>query len=159
MATVKDLFASILSFTITLASLANSAVGVGRQSTLIDNTTNLYTSALVSVKITTGTSPIGNSPLYVYLIRSDNNGTPIEDDGAGASDAAWTANNAQLLGVLNTKASPSTGDVLTGVFDTKALGSLGPKWGIGIVNNTGVALNATGGNHVISYIGVTQTVA
>jgi hypothetical protein len=159
MATVKDLLASIASFTITLASLANSTAGVGRQATLIDNTTNLYTSALISASIKLGTSPSNNAPVFLYLIRSDNNGTPILDDGGGASDAAWTQNNAPLLGVLKSKAAASTGDVLSGVFDTKFLGSLGAKWTIGVVNNTGVNLDSTGGNHVISYTGITQTVA
>lgn len=156
MATIKDNYAAIASFTITLASLANGSM---RQSTLIDNTTNLYTSALVSVSLKMGTSPSSNAPCYIYLIRSDNNGTPIIDDLGGASDAAITINNAQLLGVLNTKSSAATGDVLAGVFDTKSLGSLGPKWGIAVDNESGVTFNATGGNFVCSYIGVTQTVA
>lgn len=158
MATVKDSFAAVANFTITLASLANSTSGAGRQSTIIDNTSNLYTSAQVSLKITVGTTPTANSLIYVYLIRSNNDTTAIIDDGAGASDAALTVVNAPLLGTILCSAATSN-TAYYGVFDTKALGSLGPKWGIAVVNSTGVALNATGGNHVASYIGITQTVA
>lgn len=158
MATVKDAFAAAATMTITLGSLANSAAGVGRQSTLVDNTSNLYTSAQIALKITTGTTPTANSLIYVYLIRSDNNGTPIIDDGAGASDAGLTVVNAPLLGTILVPAATSN-TAYYGVFDTKFLGSLGNKWGIAVVNNSGAALNSTGGNHVVEFVGITQTVA
>lgn len=158
MATIKDLLASVQAFTITLASLASSAVGVGRQSTLIDNTSNLYKKALISLKITVGTTPTINTLIYVYLIRSNNDGTPIIDDGGGASDAGITIINAMLLGTILVNATTSNVAYYLEV-DTEFLGSLGPKWGIAVVNATGVALHATGGNHVCSYIGVNQSVA
>lgn len=158
MATVKDNLAATATITITLASLASSTSGVGRQGTLIDNTTNLYTSAQVALKITTGTSPTANSLIYVYLIRSDNNSTAIIDDGAGTSDAGLTVINAPLLGTILVSAATSNA-VYYGVFDTKFLGSLGPKWTVAVVNSTGAALNATGGNHVVEFNGITQTVA
>lgn len=158
MATVKDTFAAIADFTITLASLASSTAGVGRQGTLIDNTTNLFTSALISVKFTVGTTPTINTPISVYLVRSDNNSTPLIDDGAGASDAGLTIKNSPLLGVLICNATTSN-VAYTGVFDTSSLGALGPKWTIAIVNSTGVTANATAGNFKASYIGVYKTVA
>lgn len=158
MATIKETFASVSSMTITLASLANSSAGVGRQSTIVDNTTNLYLSALVSLKVTVGTTPTANTLIYVYLIRDNNDGTPIRDDGAGASDAGITIVNAPLLGTILCPATTSD-TAYYGEFDTSQLGPLGPKWGIAVVNNTGVALNATGGNHVVSFIGVTKNVA
>lgn len=157
MATIKDTFASVGTFTITLASLSNST-SAGRQSTLIDNTTNLYTSAQVNCKITVGTTPTANSLIYVYLIRSNNDSTPIIDDAGGASDAAITITNAPLLGTILVPAATSN-TAYYGVFDTKFLGSLGPKWGIAVVNNSGVALNSTAGNHVCSYVGIYNTVA
>lgn len=156
MASVKDNFNSA-SFTITLASLASSTSGVGRQSTLVDNTSNLYTSAQIDLKITTGTSPTANTLVYVYLIRSDNN-TPIIDDGAGSSDAGLTVVNAPLLGTILVSAATSNA-AYYGIFDTKFLGSLGPKWGIAVVNSTGAALNSTEGNHVKEYLGIYQTVS
>jgi len=156
MATVKDEFSSVASFTLTLASLANSTAGVGRQSTLIDNSSNLYTSALIALNIKVGTTPTANSLIYVYLIRSNADGTPIADDNAGASDAGITIVNAPLLGTILVPDNTSNANYRK-TFDTKFLGSLGPKWGIAIVNSSGVALNSSEGAY--SYIGVRQTVA
>lgn len=135
-------FDSPAALTISLASLAN---GSGRQSTLI--TGNTRPGAIIDVKIRTGASaPTDNSVVDVYLIRGD--GTN-RDDGAGASDAAWTARNAQLLGSLTVGTGTATDYRAT--FDTGLVGALGGEWGIGIVNRTGQALDATGGNHVVSY--------
>lgn len=141
----QDTFAAAQAFTITLASLANSAVGVGQQSTLI--TGNKAESALIGVKFTTGTTPTANSLVYVYLIRGD--GT-LKDDNAGNSDAALTVVNAPLLGVILIPAA-SSNTAYTALFDTKSLGSLGPVFGIAIVNNSGVAANATPGNFTAEY--------
>lgn len=158
MATVKELLATPTAMTITLASLANSTSGAGQQSTLVDNTTNLYLSAQISVKITVGTTPTANSLIYIYLIRQDNNGTPIADDGAGTTNAAITITNAPLLGTLLVPAATSN-VAYQRIFDTTFLGTLPPKWGIAVVNSSGVALNSTAGNHVVTYIGYNATVA
>lgn len=157
MAVVKDAYSAVANFTITLASLANSAAGVGRQSTLIDNSVNLYQGALISVNLKMGTTPTANSLIYVYLIRSDKNTTAIIDDAAGTTDAALTVVNAPLLGTLVVSAA-TTGLVIKGLFDTRGLGALAPQWGIALVNGSGVALDATAGNHVVSWQGISQTV-
>lgn len=156
MATLKEIFGASTALTITLGGLASSTAGVGRQSTIVDNTTNAYVAAWIACNIKCGTSPNSNALVYVYLIRDDNNGTNIRDDGAGASDAGLTVLNAQLIGTLTTKSSAATGDVLKGIFYVP---NLGPKWGIAIVNSTGVALDATNGNHVINYVGETYSIA
>lgn len=137
-------------FTITLASLASSSAGVGRQSTLIDNDTNWYPAAMVYLELEVGTSPTADTLFWVYLIRSSDDTNAIRDDGAGASDAAWTALNAPLLGTMRCD-STTTGLKYRGLFDTWPLGPLGPQWGIGIVHNTGVALDSTEGNHLKQY--------
>lgn len=155
MATVKELLSSVSTFTITLASLANSTAGVGRQSTIIDNTTNLYLFALISLAIKLGTSPTANSPIDIYLIRDNNDSTPLRDDGAGASDAGLTVKNAIKIATLTTGTAPSTGDVLKVNIDLQKLNiPLGPKWGIAIVNGSGVALDSTEANHIKSWIGI-----
>lgn len=158
MSTVKDTYASVQTFTITLASLASSTAGVGRQSTLYDNTTTRYRSMLVFPNIKMGTSPTANTPVYIYLIRSNNDGTPIADDSAGTTDAGITIVNAPLLGVLNNPTT-TTGNVLRAVFDTAPLGPLGPKFGFAIVQSSGVALDSTGGNHSLTGIGITNDVS
>jgi len=134
-------------FTITLASLAHSAAGVGRQSTMLTNT-NKAPAALVSIKLTSHASvaPTAGSIAAVYLLRDT--GT-IADDGAGASDAGLTIENAPLLGTIVFTAT--TAKAFYGIFDTSPLGPLGPTWGIAIVNSSVQALNATEGNHACYY--------
>jgi hypothetical protein len=146
---ILNALGSRTSFTITLASLASSTTGVGRQATLVDNTTTKAAAALVYLKITTGTTPTINKNVYVYLLRYDN--SAIGDDSVGASDAAWTRVNAQLLGTIFVN-SASSNIAYYGVFDTAFLGVLGPKWAIGIVHDTAVNLNSTEGNHLYAYI-------
>lgn len=153
--TIKDQFAAPAAFTISLNSLASSNAGVGRQSTLVDNTTNLYESAIVSLTLKTGTTPTANTLLYIYLLRSNNDGTPIADDNAGASDAAITIVEASLLGVLVCPTATAN-LLLSKNFDTSPLGPLGPKWGIAVVNASQAALAASG--HLASFIGRTQQV-
>lgn len=135
-------------FTITLASLASAS---GRQSTMIDNSSNDYPGALVFLKIkSNGSAPTANSVYEVYLLRgNDPSSSDYRTDGAGASDAALTVLNAQLLGTIVVTASTNT--VFYGDFDTTPLGPLGPEWGIAIKNSTGQALHATEGDHYKGY--------
>lgn len=137
-------------FTITAASLASSTNGAGRQSTLIDNTTTRYKRVRVVCKcaLNTTSAAIANTAVFVHLLRGDKAGTPIRDDNAGASDAALTVVNADLLGVLNVKSTPAPGDVLYKEFIFE---DPGPEFGIAIWQNTGQALAASG--HQFSYIG------
>lgn len=138
--------------TISLGSLASSTVGVGRQTTLVDNTTARYQALEILVKITQGTSPTGSKFVYVYGIRGD--GT-TRVDGAAATDNGITVLSAELIGVMPNKASPSTGDVLVGSFIFE---NPGPEWGVAIVHDTVAALNATGSNHAVAYIGINPEV-
>lgn len=147
--TQKDTFAAATTFTITLASLANSTAGVGRQSTLV--TSNTAKSALIAVKFTVGTSPTANTLIYVYLLRGD--GT-LTDDNAGSTDAGLTVINAPLLGTILCSAATSNATYY-GLFDTKFLGSLGSTFGIAIVNSTGATANATAGNFSAEYTLIT----
>ena len=145
MSTIKQIFNTASTATITLASLAN---GSGRGSTAIDNSTNLFISADIRVRIRTnaaGTSSTGY--VEVYLIRSED-GTNY-GDGFGGTDAAYTPVNALLLGTINAVANATT---YQKVFDTAELGlTLPAKWCIGIVNRTGAALDSTAGNHSVTY--------
>lgn len=142
MATVKQAFNTAGTATITLASLTN---GSGRATTAIDNTSGLYISADIRVKIkTSGTLVTGYAS--IYLIRSED-GTNY-DDSFGGSDAAYTPVNAILLGTI---ATPATATYVK-TFDTAELGlTLPAKWAIGIVNSTGNALTSTAGDHSVTY--------
>jgi hypothetical protein len=135
-------------FTLTLASLANAAV---RQSTLIDNSSNDYPAALIYLKIKSGgTAPTAGKVYEVYLIRgNDPASSDYRSDGAGASDAAITIENAVLLGAI--VVTNTANKVFYGEFDTAPFGPLGPEWGIAIKNNSGQALHATEGDHYKGY--------
>lgn len=128
-------------FTITLASLASAA---GRQSTIVTNT-NKRPAALVLVRISPGTAPTAGTVYEIYLLRGD--GTN-RTDLAGASDAALSPVNAQLLGVL---VNPGSTTDVEDVFDTAPLGPLGTEWGILVKNATNQALDGTEGNHIKKY--------
>lgn len=146
---VQEKQGSSTALTITLASLASSTTRVGRQSTIVDNTTVQAPRVLVHYKIKQGTSPTGSKAVYFYLIRGDANGTAHRDGEAGASDAGLTiAPNLSPIHIAANKSSPSTGDVLQGSFLVEAPG---PKWGIAVVHDTGVDLDSTGSNHWIRY--------
>lgn len=144
---IQPIYSSYSALTISLASLASSTAGVGRQSTIVDNSTLKYDGALLNVLIKLGTSPTANKAVYVYLLQSD--GTN-RTDGAGASDAALTVRNASLIGIMTTGSAPSTGDNLRKTFEIIGLGK---EWGIAIVHDSAVNLDSTGGNHVITYSG------
>jgi hypothetical protein len=156
MATITDTFSALGTITITATSLANSTAGVGRVSAYLDNTSTKYLSANVYCKLTTGTAATANTPIYIYLMRGDN--VSINEDGNGTADAAGTVINAPLLGVLNVVTTTASLPYY-GVFDTSSLGPLGPAWGVAIVNSSGHPLNGTAAQHLITYIGVTKTVA
>lgn len=146
---IKDKFSSATALTISLGGIAT---GTAKQSTMVDNTSDRYARVLIYVKIKQGTSPVNARTVTAYLLREDGHGTPHRTDGAGASDATITILNAPLVGIINNKSSgATTGDVMYGEF---VIDNPGPKWGIAIQNDTGVALDATNSNHWVRYVGV-----
>ena len=128
--------------TITLASLADAAA---RQSTMISNLDNGQM-VRVYFSLTTGTTPTVNKTIEFYLLSGDL-GTPIRTDGAGASDAAITIETAPVVYAVQIDATSDK--AYSGSF---LIRNPGPEWGIAVKNNTGAALNSTGGNHEISYV-------
>jgi hypothetical protein len=140
--------------TCTLASLTNNSA---RQSTEIDNSTNLFLDALVFLNIASpsaSTSTTGFVNVYAYgTVDGGTNRT----ENAGASDAAITLTvpaNARLIGVINVVANSTT--YKAGPFSVAAAfgGVLPEKWGIIVENKTGGTLNSTEGNHFKNYQGV-----
>ena len=152
MATIKQTLATSTSITIFPASVTN---GNGRASTAIDNSSNLYLSADVYLKLKSGASSTSATGYVdIYLIRSEDGTT--YDDNFGGSDAAYTPANATLLGRMAMVANATTYYM---VVNTEQAGSLPRKWCIGIVNNSGGTLDATGGSHAVSFTGKTLNVA
>lgn len=133
--------------TITLNSLASSATA-GRQSTAIDNSTNLYIDALVQVNINMpGAGSVANDKCcYVYAYGTADGGTTYSD-GVGGTDGAFTHSdppNLRLIGVVN--CPTNTGTYHGGPFSVAAAfgGILPDHFGIVVRNYTGLTLNASG---------------
>jgi hypothetical protein len=154
MATLAASYASSATITITLASLAS---GSARASTVVNNSSNLYVDALVGLKVkanAAGTSSSGQ--VNVYLYASADAGTNYSD-GASGSDAAHTLNkNARLVHVMALDANAETAKA-EGISVAQAFGYMPEKWGVIIENQSGAALDSTGGNHEVHYTGVKFT--
>jgi hypothetical protein len=142
--------------TITLASLASSTVFVGRASTAIDNTVNLFQDALLIIKITTAGTLVAPSYVTVYGYGTVDGGTTYTEAATGTDAGLTLANppNARIIGTLSTPVT-ATG-YIGGPWSVAAAfgGVLPDHWGIIVVNTTGVALSATEGNHLKLYQGV-----
>jgi len=127
-------FDGYVALTQTLLSLTN---GNARQSTLISNT-NLRHGALLTYRIKSGAAAPTVGTIYeIFLLKG--NGT-VRTDNAGASDAAITIVNAQLVGTLQVTATANAN--FTDVFDTAPLGKLGPEWGTAVRNSSGQTVSA-----------------
>lgn len=151
---LKNAYATKGTVTVTLTSLAN---GSARESTVIDNTSNKYVDYFLRVKTNGVASGTGQVNVYGYAGLGDTTYT----DGATGTDAAFTAAN-RLNGplVVSVQANAATA-VTAGPISVRAAfgGTLPDKFGFIFVNNTGQALSATGGDHVVEVQGVYHTVA
>lgn len=149
MAEFKPKFSAKASLTITLASLASSTTKVGRQSTMVDNSTTRYKRIHIFSKATTGTSPTAGKGIYLHALRgNDPASSTFRTDGAGASDAALTVNAAEFIAGVTIDATSDKTYQFSGILENP-----GPEWGVAEHHDTGVALNATAGNHDISWVG------
>jgi len=159
MANIKTAYGTSTAITCTLASLA---AGASRESAAIDNQTDLFTDALVSVtvKLAAGT-PSNESTIIVYVYGSGD-GTNYTDNATG-SDAAITLRSRPIMNGIGTIATPDPGGLVYkgGPWSVaQAFGGVMPrKWGIVVRNMTNLAFDATEGNHAKSYTGIYQTSA
>lgn len=161
MATIKVAYASSANFTITLASLASSATA-GRESTSIDNTSNLYLDALVQVKIALQSgSPANDKAVYIYAYGSEDGSTYT--DNATGSDAGITLRAPSAMGIIGVIPCPDSGAL---TYESQPMsvaaafgGYLPRKWGIVVRNYTGLTFSATEGDHTYKYTGITLTSA
>jgi len=145
---IKAKYGTSTVMTSTLASLATSTVGVGRQSTMVDNSVNKFQRVHVYFLVTTGTTPTVDKSIRFFLLKGDDPTANIRTDNAGATDAGLTVVTAdQVYGV----ATDATSD--KGYRGTFAIENPGPDWGLAVVHDTGVNLNSTGGNHVLRFVG------
>ena len=150
--------------TITLASLATDAnLLTGRESTVVDNTSNKYMDILLSGQITTGTTPTDAKSIEIWAYAPLKIATSTETypDVLDGTDSAETLSSDDIkiqLARVSTISTDNTSDrnyPVGPVALAPAFGGVIPThWGIFVTHNTGVNLNATAGNHWIHYLGI-----
>lgn len=168
MATTSVNYSSNTTITCSVASLASSATFVaGQESTEIDNTTNKYDDAIVSGKVTVGTTPTANTQINVYVWGSDVSLATRAIDTLDGTDSAETLTNTGVLfsalrplAVISVIATTSNvGYDFSPSSVASRFGGVLPKyWGLFVAHNTGTALNSTGGNHFFEFVGIKQDV-
>ena len=155
--TFKPLFASWTNIVCSIDGLASSGT-VGRASTVVDNSTNLYQDALLGGFVQTAAGSIGTAPTVYIYAYSDVDATPHYTENITGTDASFTRtdpSNLKLIGLVNVNAS-ATGYYFGSFSVAAAFGGLLPKkWGIYVNNVTGLALTGTAGQNVTCLIGYT----
>lgn len=155
MTTASPTFGTLVTHTITIASLASDAnLLAGRAGTQIDQiSTDDAIDAAVGGQVTTGTTPTTGKQIEIWAYASYD-AADINDiiTGSDANVTLVTKSTLRLLTIIPTIAT-SNQVYRWGPFSiAQAFGGTVPsKWGIYIVHNTGVALNATAGNHHVKH--------
>lgn len=169
MATLTINYSANTAITMDLANLGSSATFVaGRESSQIDNTTNVFVDAIVSGQVSVGTTPTANTQINVYVWGADTSLATTALDVLDGTDSAETLTNVGIRDALRLGASinvpANTSDVAYIVlpFSVAALfGGILPKfWGLFVAHNTAVNLrnNAVNTNS-FEYVGVKYDVA
>ena len=133
------------SITCTITSLGNNGQ---RQSTALDNTSNLFLDALVFVTVkSAAASTSATGIVNVYAYGSSDGGSTYSDTCTG-SDGAVTLTappNLKLIGTINVVANSTT--YHGGPFSVAAAfgGQLPDHWGIVVENKTAATLDASVG--------------
>jgi len=161
---IKTKYPSTSSVAITatgIASLASDTTLLsGWELAAVDNTANLDIDHLVSGMITTGTTPTVSTRIEVWAYASwkTASGTPSYPDVLDGTDSAETLTSSnvkngmlRLVASLTVDATTARAYYFAPVSIASLFGAMPKFWGLFIVHNTAVALNATGGNHVIEY--------
>ena len=154
MATTKLAYATSTSITITFNSLAD---GSARESTAVDNSSNLYLDALVRVSVAVGT--VANEKRVLVYAYGSEDGSTYPDPLTG-SDAAASLENPTVVTLACVIPTPSNSKTYeSDAFSIARLyGGIVPrKWGLVVVNRSGAALSGSG--NTASFTGVTLTTA
>jgi hypothetical protein len=152
-------YGSKTTLTAAVASLASDTnLLAGIESSVIDNTTDGFDDILLSGKSTTGTSPTASRQIEVWAVAWDGVNWPDVFDGTTSGETITSSDIKNSIckpvAIMSTNATSDRTYHFTGVsLRTAFSGELPSKVVLFIVHNTGVALNATAGNHEFSYVG------
>lgn len=138
-----------------VTSLGSSSTWVaGYEWFVVDNTTALMLDYELAGQITVGTSPAAGSEIRIYLIPSVDGSTyPDVFDGTPSAETVTSAGVrdgfAALAKVINVDTTTSDRAYPFHVPSVAALfgGNVPKKFAVWVSQNTGAALNGTGGNH------------
>lgn len=163
MSNIKAAYASTVTMTVTnLHSLANSATA-GWQSAVVDNTSDLYLDALVTVVCDfANTAPANNRQVYVFAYGGIESGV-YSNPASGTQgtitlvDVSTTPQNLRLIGTLPYTTTDEVAESSPLSVAAAFGGVLPPYWGLAIINYSGAALAASG--NTVKYRPVYSTVA
>jgi hypothetical protein len=146
-ADIKLAYQADQALTNAIESLGTSATWVaGYESTWVDNATNLYVDYLFSGKVTVGTTPTASTEIRIYVVTSLVDGTTYPDVFDGTTSAETVTSEGIRDGfaklAVTMRCDSTTSDVCPREFC------------LFTTHNTGVNLNATGGNQITEYRGV-----
>lgn len=166
MADVKLAYGTATNFTKTNANLASSATA-GWMSNAIDNSSNKYLDALVTIELAAvNTAPANSKAVFLYAYAlldtagsaytSTGDGTPSGSEGTLTfPDVTANAIPMPRLGVVPYPVQNKA--INGGPFSVAQAfgGVLPPKWGVAMINHSGMTLSVTN----IKYQEVYETVA
>ena len=168
MADIKLSYPSATTLNCTLTSLASDTnLLSGRQSDVVDNSTNKYLDYILSGQIrvnASGTAPTAGRSIQVYVVANAN--TTTLPEGAGTTDAAWAPGSANIRNAICRFAAEMVVDNVlgevywfTGVSVAAIFGGVLPtRFFVWVVHNTAQPLSSTSTDHVIYSQPVFQTV-
>ena len=152
MADLEVKYGTKTNLTITVASLAD---GSARESTSVSNGTNKFQGVQVGGFIQANSSGVSATGyVNVFAYGSVDDGTTNSDAATGTDSAHTLEDNAILLGRVSLNANSQVAQF--GPFSLESVfnGMVPEDWGIIIENQSGAALDSTGGNHEIHYKGL-----
>lgn len=143
-----------------VASLASDTnLLAGYESAVIDNTTDGFEDIILSGKRTTGTSPTASRQIEIWAVAWDSNAWPDVFDGTSSAETITSSDikNAicRAVAIMPTNNTSDRIYSYTGISAKQVFGGVLPsKFVLFTTHNTGVALNATAGNHEDRYQGI-----
>lgn len=149
MSDIKQKFGtSNQSITCTITSLANNGQ---RQSTVVDNSSNVFEDALVFVTVKSAAASTSSTGYVVVYAYGTVDGGSNYTEGASGSDGSITLTappNVRQIGAINVVANSTT--YKGGPFSVAAAfgGVLPEKWGIIVENKSGATLDASVGSAI-----------
>ena len=161
MAIIKPSYAASATITCTLSSLLSSST-IGRSSTFIDNTGNLFDDVLLNLSLkTSGTALGADKACYVYIFGSED-GSNFEGSSSEAvgTDVAVNINRpTNLKGPVAITTQGTSQSYLRVIPIAQFFsGRMPRKWGFVIRNATLQELDPTESNHIKTYTGIQYTV-